>query len=242
MKNLSLRRAACSLVLFFAGATMALAGSFQVNPVRAELSRARPVSAMTVRNTGAEPAVIQLRAVSWTQPDGKDRYDMAPDILGTPPIFTIPAGGSQLIRVGSRRPPEANLERAYRLFLQEVPPPPQPGSKGLRLALRLSIPLFVIPATAVSPELHWDAVAVASGKVRIHVANHGSSHAWFTQIGLVMVQGGQALPISTLPVYVLPGAAHDWIVDVDTSTDHTLRLTAQGEVGTIQTDLTIPAR
>lgn len=237
-----MHQAACSLVLHLAAATAVFAGSFQVSPVRVALSRAHPVSALTVRNTGGEPAVIQLQAMAWTQLDGRDTYDAVSDILATPPIFTIPPGGSQVIRVGSRRPPETAKERAYRLFLQEVPPAPEPGSKGLRLALRIGIPLFVVPETAITPELHWDAVAAASGKVRIHVTNQGLAHVRLTQIRLAMTRGNDPLSISALPVYVLPGNVHDWIVDVDTSADHILRFTAQTDQGTVQADLAIPAR
>ena len=242
MTRLSLHRAACGLVLYLAAATAVLAGSFQVSPVRAVLSRAHPVSALTIRNTGSDPAVIQLQSVAWTQRDGKDTYEPAPDILATPPIFTIPAGGSQVIRVGSRRPPEADGERAYRLLLQEVPAPSKPGFKGLRMALRISMPLFVVPEKVVSPELHWDAVAAASGKVRLHVVNQGSGHARLSHIRLTMVDSDQLLPMSASLVYVLAGNAHDWVVDVDTSAAHVLRLTAHSDEGTVQADLAIPAR
>lgn len=241
MTMLGLRRAACGLVLYLAAATV-LAGSFQVSPVRAVLSRVHPVSVLTVRNTGAEPAVVQLQALAWTQPDGKDSYDPAPDILATPPIFTISAGGSQVIRVGSRRPPEADSERAYRLLLQEVPAPSKPGFKGLRMALRISVPVFVVPGTAVAPRLHWNAVVAASGKVRIHVVNQGSAHARLSQLRLTMADSDQLLPMPASLVYVLAGNARDWLVDVDTSTAHVLRLTAQGDEGTVQADLAIPAR
>src|SRR3546814_9833017 len=68
--------------------------------------------------------------MAWSQSGGKDVFAAVDDILATPPIFTIPAGGSQVIRVGSRRAPDPQHERAYRLFLREVPPAPQPGFQG----------------------------------------------------------------------------------------------------------------
>ena len=48
---------------------------------------------MTVRNTGSEPAVIQMEVMSWSQAQGKDVYTLSKEILATPPIFTVPAGG-----------------------------------------------------------------------------------------------------------------------------------------------------
>src|SRR5215470_478534 len=75
-----------------------VAGSFEVNPVRVDLSAAARTAAVTVRNTGAEAVVVQLSVVAWSQEDGRDVYSDTKEILATPPIATIPAGGEQIIR------------------------------------------------------------------------------------------------------------------------------------------------
>ena len=116
------RLAACGLAFFFFAAGV-WAGSFQVGPVSATLTADQPVAALTVRNTGGAPAVIQLEAMAWSQAAGKDTYVPTSDILATPPIFTVAPGASQVIRVGSRAP-GVQEERAERLFLREGPPPP----------------------------------------------------------------------------------------------------------------------
>src|SRR5450631_534292 len=53
--------------------------------------------------------------------------------------------------------PDAKLETAYRLFLQEVPPPNESGVQGLQVLLRVGIPVFVEPAGDAAPEVHWSA-------------------------------------------------------------------------------------
>ena len=90
-----LRQAAFGLLLLFAGVSAASASSFQVNPVRAALSPVQPVVALTVRNIGTEPAVMQLEVMNWSQQEGQDVYAATKDILSTPPIFTVPGGGSK---------------------------------------------------------------------------------------------------------------------------------------------------
>lgn len=239
------RQTACSLalVLLIAGSA-ARATSFQVNPIRAILSSSRPVSALTVRNTGADPAVIQLEAVSWTQKASKDVYAPAPDILATPPIFTIPAGGSQVIRVGSRKPADASIERSYRLFLREVPPPPKPGFQGLRMALQISIPVFVVPATATAPDLQWRAVVAPAGRVRINLTNRGTAHVRLADLTLTRAGDSRPLPMADQLVYVLAGSTRDWLVKGTTPIPigSTLHLTAQTDDGPLQADLVVSDR
>ena len=54
-------------------------------------------------NHGQAAAVVQLEPMAWAHMAGKDTYTPTNEILATPPIFTIPAGGAQIVRVGLRR-------------------------------------------------------------------------------------------------------------------------------------------
>ncbi len=237
-------QALCGLVFFLmaAAVTTASAGSFQVSPVNPTLSVRQPVSALTVRNTGADPTVIQLEAMVWSQPGGIDTYAPAPDILATPPIFTLPAGGTQVIRVGSRQPPDAHAERSYRLFLREIPPPPKPGFRGLRMALRISLPLFIRPGAEAVSQLEWQAVVPGKGHLRIRVTNRGLAHARLSAIKLSTGKNTELLHMSGATVYVLPGASHDWMVDASVANGTHLRVTAEAETGPMQTDLVVAGR
>lgn len=236
-----LRQAACGLALFLLGAGMASAGSFQVSPINPTLSAGKPVSALTVRNTGAGPVVIQLEALAWSQPGGKDTYLPAPEILATPPIFTIPAGGSQTIRVGSRMPPDARGERAYRLFLREIPPPPKPGFNGLQMALQVSLPLFVLPTTPANSRLQWQALRTGDGHILISATNAGQAHVRLSGFKL-SAAGARPLPMPSTAVYVLPGASHEWLVDASVASGTTLRLVAQDDARTVQAELVVADR
>jgi fimbrial chaperone protein len=231
-------QAACGLVLFAVVASSAIAGSFQVSPVSATLTRVESVSALTVRNTGTQTAVIQLEAMAWSQPDGRDQYALAADILATPPIFTIAPGGTQVIRVGSRRPP-GTTERAYRLFLREVPPPPKPGFSGLRMNLQISLPIFVLQDAAVAPQLEWQVERTSAGQTLIHVTNRGQKHARLSRFKLSTTIGDKPLPMEDHIVYVLPGATHDWLLNTPIAPGSKLHLAAQSDGRSIQTDLIV---
>jgi fimbrial chaperone protein len=199
------------LAVFFAGIGFTHAGSFSVNPVRVTLSAKQPVAAITVRNAGSEPAVVQLETHAWSQDEGRDVLVPTSDVLATPPIFTVPAGKAQILRVGLRRPSTATGETTYRLVLREVPQA-NPATQGLQVALKISMPVFVIPPTKVAPELQWKTTRTADGQIRVHLTNTGTAHVQVSKIDLALAQGGAALGAQTLAGYVLPGNTRSWTV------------------------------
>jgi fimbrial chaperone protein len=196
---------------FMLGAACATASSFSVMPVRATLTEGKPSVALTVRNTGAEPAVVQLEVQSWSQVDSRDVLAPTRELLASPPIFTIAPGAAQVVRVGARRAPDPGKELAYRLFLQEVPPPPQPGFRGLRMALRLSIPVFLGTPSSQAARLVWSAASAANGELRLSLSNQGSAHV---QVASVAAEDADGALIERRQVaaYVLPGQSRDWLL------------------------------
>ena len=201
---------AVALAAWGAGSTLAHAGTFSVNPVRVTLSAKQPVAAITVRNGGTEPAVVQLESSAWTQDQGKDVLNPNADLLATPPIFTLPPGGSQIVRVGLRQARSSSSESTYRLVLREVPPANKP--QGVHVTLMISMPVFVVPATPIKPELVWSAARVADGKVRVVATNHGTAHVQLGKLNLA-TGSGQVVGTRTVSEYVLPGNSKSWLVD-----------------------------
>lgn len=200
--------AVCGLALLF-GAQAAQSGSFQVNPVRVSLSDDHPVGSLTVSNSGDQPAVVQLQIQRWTQLAGEDAFADTADLLATPPIMTVPPGESRVIRVGVRQRPDATTEASYRLFVQEVPPPPRPGFQGLQVALRFSIPVFVAPAQPLPPDLHWQGVAIPGG-VNLSLANRGNTHVQVLSLQLSGPDGVPAMEPQDVSDYLLPGQTRRW--------------------------------
>ncbi|HWK50767.1 MAG TPA: fimbria/pilus periplasmic chaperone [Steroidobacter sp.] len=230
-------------VLLLAAIGPAFAGSIAVNPIRVNLSATQTTSPLVVRNSGAEPSVVQLQLMSWSQQDGKDVLLPSRDLLATPPIFTVPAGGSQTVRVGLRQRVDARTEGSYRLILQEVPPPPKPEFRGLQVALRLSVPVFVAPASATTT-LAWRAnvtSALNAQELTIAASNTGNTHVQV--LGFKLFSGGVALPLRSPAetAYLLPGQGREWNLRLTSvpAAGSTVRVEASTDAGDLQASVEV---
>ena len=219
----------------------ASAGSIAVNPVRVTLSATKSTGALVVRNSGADASVVQLQILSWSQQDGQDIYVPANEVLATPPIFTVPAGGSQTVRIGLRQPADPRREGSYRVIIQEVPPPPKPEFRGLQVALRLSVPIFVTPAMASAPKLSWQANLTSQGDLNLTAANAGNAH--IQVIKFKLSSGGKELPPSLQPsaAYILTDQQHAWTLRFNSAlpAGSTVRVVAQTDAGDVQADVVV---
>lgn len=193
-----------------------LAGSFSVNPVRVDLSAKQPVASVTVRNDGAEPTVVQLELMGWGQADNNDVYDSTSELLATPPLFTVPPGGSRVVRIGLRRRPDPLHELTYRLYLQEVPPPMDADFRGMRMTLRVGVPVFVAAISQTVPDLKWTTVAEPDGKIKLGLTNSGSEHIKIADLELTADSGGpHSSGVQRVATYVLPGQKREWLLQMD---------------------------
>jgi fimbrial chaperone protein len=197
------------LAIFFSSIGLAQAGAFSVNPVRVTLSAKQPVAAITVRNESNEPTVVQLEALAWSQSLGKDVTVPSADVLATPPIFTLPPKGTQIVRIGLRKPAGSSTsESTYRLTLREVPQ--QKPTAGLAVTLLVSMPVFVTPAAATSPDLRWRVTRGGDNQLRVFATNTGTAHAQIAKIDISA--GGKSVVNRTVAEYVLPGNTREWTV------------------------------
>lgn len=189
---------------------------------------------------------MQIETVSWSQAKGEDRYAPTREILATPPVFTIPSGGSQIVRVGMRRQPDGQRELAYRVFLREVPTKVRQAGE-VQVALRFGIPVFVVPKSQVhtnqvsKPMLEWRAVAVEPGRLSIKAINRGDVHVQITGFAL-KVTGGLVIAEHDGMKYLLPGQSHDWIMNSTQSLPSgvKLKIVARTDAGEIQTEVLPP--
>jgi P pilus assembly chaperone PapD len=155
------------LLAALAVANFAHASSFNISPIRAELSGAHHTDVMTLTNADDGPVVVEVRVVKWSQDNGADQLDDTRELLVTPPVLQIPGKGEQIIRVALRREPDPTRETTYRVIFQEVPQAATPDFTGLRVALRLSVPIFVAPSRGkAQADVAWDAHWLPSGDAR----------------------------------------------------------------------------
>jgi fimbrial chaperone protein len=187
---------------------------------------------------------MQMEVLSWSQREGNAVFAATRELLANPPIFTIPAGGSQLVRVGLRRAPDAQRELTYRVILQELPPPPNPDLTGARMTLRISLPVFVSPEIEAKPVLLWQAVRTSQGALKISLSNNGNGHIQIKNFKLSLLDSAQPWVTLQSSDYVLAGQSRDWIVRASPENPApppgvTLQLFAQTDAGDIEAEVII---
>jgi fimbrial chaperone protein len=190
--------------------SLAHAASLGVSPLRIDLKESAPTAAVTLNNRGSTAMVVQLQLMRWSAEDARMHYEPSDDLLATPPIMSIAPGKSQIVRVGLRKAPASRGELSYRLFIEEVPPPVQPGYQGLQMALRVSVPVFVQPAHAVQPLLRWSLVKDGGRPVALRVSNQGDGHARLLDLQLRPAGGERDVALREAKGYLLPGQSIQW--------------------------------
>ena len=234
---------ALGLLLVLAAPSASWAGSFQVNPIRIELSGAKRIVAERVTNTGTEPVVVQMSVMAWTQDNGKNVLTPTREIIVSPPIATIAPGQEQIVRVGLRRAPDPQRELSYRLFVREVPPPPKPGFQGLVVALRIGLPIFVQPREGrAKPVLVWSARLSGPAAIRLSLENRGTGHIQISD--LTLSEAGQKEPVAQEGglAYILAGQSRQWDLALKKplhDKNERLRLNASTDAGRIEAEIEV---
>ena len=198
--------AACGATLLCAAipGVPASAGTLQVNPVLLEISANRRTATLTLRNQEASPVTVRAYPLEWRQADGDESYSETSAVIVSPPIFTIAPGATQLIRVGLRSP--SGARQAYRLIVEEVPDA-SPGN-GIRVALRLNIPLYTMIAAGDASALRWSAWEEQGGWV-VEAVNDGPGYVRLSQQAALNATGLQVDGHVNFGT-VLPGATRRW--------------------------------
>lgn len=203
---MSMLKAALACLLMTAAAT-AWAGSIEVTPVRINLASQTRTAALTVRNTGTAESVLQVTLNSWNRNGPEYVYAQSQELVITPVTFRLAPGAEQIVRVGLRGAAPAAAEAAYRLLVEEVPPPPVPGFTGAILLVRHDLPVFVAPTAAASATMHVDVHCAAP--VQLHMANTGNVHSQLRNVALTDPSGTQLASWDAFD-YLLPEAEKAW--------------------------------
>jgi fimbrial chaperone protein len=231
----------------------AVAGNFSISPLRVAFGQGSGTAALTVRNEDSAPVVIQAEGFAWSQDGGQEALAPTRDLLISPAVFTVPPGGSQLVRVALRRALDPTRELSYRLTLQEVPPAVQQEFTGLQVALRMSVPIFVAPSAAAAPQVVWQGQRGADGRLVVAARNDGTAHERVRGFAVKTADGAVTVFEQPVMAYVLPGAERRWTFDnkndVRTSagssgsaTAGPYRLEGTTDRGAFTTELLFPAR
>jgi len=224
---------AAILVILFTSLA-AGAQSLAVLPVNIFMPPGQMATTLTVTNQSNSETAIQIRGYAWNQPDGADDQLTPSDaIVVSPPIATIAPGATQVVRLILRQPAQGR-EVTYRILVDQLPPPAQPGM--VHVVLRLSIPVFVQPASRAVGHVHYH-VEVNNGQSYLVAANDGLSHDVIRDIVLTTSDGRKLKTESRALPYVLAGATRRWQIVAQGPPPlpgDTLRLTARAVAGAIE--------
>jgi fimbrial chaperone protein len=237
------KTAAQTLAAVFLVLLSALAASGQalsVVPVNVFLSPGQKATSLTVTNQGTSETAIQIRAYDWSQKNGEDQLTASKDVVLSPPLTKIAPGASQVVRLILRQTPEYR-EATYRILLDQIPPPAEPGV--VHMVLRLSIPIFARPTIRAFPDVQFH--LECDGKQLYLVAmNAGILHEAIRDIVLTAQDGRKLKPESGASPYILAGATLRWRIAAQDSVplpSETLQLTAKADVGTIDQQVRVVA-
>lgn len=133
----------------------------------------------------------------------------------------------------------------YRALFREVPAasePSQPGSGiGLRIALEVSLPIFVTPSDAPDATLEWEAtVEESSGDVIIRAHNAGGRHVKINRLALHDGDDRTVAGPRRQLRYVLPGARGAWRLNTTDALTPGMTVRIRAEGGRSTFDASVP--
>jgi fimbrial chaperone protein len=212
------------------------AAGLQFSPILLDLGPGQRTATLEIMNRSADPRAVQVRPFTWSQPTGQDdALGATNDLAISPPLFTLPPNEMQLVRIVLRASGNDAAERAYRLLIDELPPPGQAGA--VRLALRVSLPVFAAASSRTAPDIRWSAQRAGSGwDILAH--NQGTRRARITELSATGPGGRRlaATPLAQNP-WLLQGGHRRWRLEDPgriVRSGSTLRVVGTSETGPLE--------
>lgn len=163
-----------------AGPDRVLAQGIQVTPIQVELTERARTAIVTLHNLGTEPVRVQVTAFAWDEsPRGDMQLSRTKDVTFYPGLFTIGAGQKRNLRIATSAA-VADVEKTYRVFVEQLPGGPDASRTTVRMRMRIGIPVYLeprerSPAADLSP-VHRDGRKISfvlrnTGNVRVRPAS-----------------------------------------------------------------------
>lgn len=232
-RNMAVGKALAAIFVLLLTGPIAGAQALSVIPVNIFLSPGQKATSMTVTNQGKTETAIQIRVFAWNQPDGNDKLTASDEVVASPPIATMAPGATQVVRLILRKSPQ-DREATYRILLDQIPPPAEPGV--VHIVLRMSIPIFAQPAIRSFADVQFHLERDA-GQIYLVGFNAGNLHESIRNIVLTTSDGRKLKEDTNTSPYILSGATRRWHIaaqDPLPLSSDTLQLTAHANAGAIK--------
>jgi fimbrial chaperone protein len=198
----------------------ALAEGFTVSPMSVTLGSGARSATLTLRNDDAAPKSFSIRALAWHHDEqGNEQFEESTDLIYFPRLLTLEPDQQALVRLGLRLPP-AQVERSWRLLVEELPAPgTKPSGSRVRVRVRFGVPVFATPAPSVvgrAIALVADDVTRREGSLRWSLRNAGGQHELFEQLSVrgLDAQGQPLFAHEAKVRYLLAGERRRLTVEV----------------------------
>ena len=221
-------------VLASVSASRAEASTLRVSPVGLDLPIGQNASTLSLFNDDVAPLNVQVRVFRWRQVDGKDVLEPAPGVVASPPIAKVAPGAARTIRIVRLDPKLPARQEAYRLIVDELPPPLSEGGRQVTLLMRHSIPLFFAASTERA-KVEWRLVRSEGGPA-LTAVNSGGRHLRVSNLRVLDAAGVVLAERKGLVGYALPGAKMTWPTSAFVATAG-LHLAADTDTGPIDAPL-----
>lgn len=209
--------AAAAAAFSLAAAVAAIsAPSFKVDPISVTLDRGNSSALVSVVNQGDTKVRFQVTGSAWHQSlKGEMELQPTQTLIFFPSVFTLDAGETKKIRVGVTTPSE-NVERTFRLTIQQLPPleqvvAPQKGV-AINTLLRVSIPVFVEPASQKTAGYDITPPVFTNGTLRFEYTNTGNTHVLLDGVEVAgkTASGASIFDYKDQAWYILAGGRRSW--------------------------------
>ena len=219
--------------------TDAVAGNFGVSPLDLQFSSDRKRASITVSNEDKKPLSIRLTAMKWTQDvDGKDVYTETKDLIFFPKRLETKPGQKRVVRIGVKGNP-AQGENAYRLFVEELPPPQtKKRQTTLAVLVTIGVPIFN-SSNNFAQKVRVDKVNFVEGNMVLKMSNSGTSRS---RISRFVTDDGKVVSESIKGRYLFPGISKSYTVKPpkDLCSIGKLSLVIETEKSRIRQNVSVP--
>lgn len=177
-----------------------LAAAITVSPTSMQLDlKAQRSRTLTVRNPKQQTVPVKVSTAIVTSTEhGEEVRESTEELVAFPSQFLLQPGESRQVRIGSRFTEPPDVERFYRVVVEELPVDlsPEPASQsGVKVVLRYVTALYLTPASP-SSAAGLDEVRRADGGLVFHLRNDGNAHTHLRELVVNLRQGGQSVRLS----------------------------------------------